>query len=74
MGCLQIYSDWSGQHLNRTKLGIISSRNVLQETRRLLSQRVNICGMMGRESFLRNPLFLTKSRTKDFYFLEGEGS
>ena len=68
--CLEKYCTWSGQQINRAKSGLAfskaSSKPAMQGVKQLLQMK-----SLNRETkYLGAPMFLKKSRTKDFHFLE----
>ena len=67
--CLEKYCLWFGQLINREKSGIIFSKLVPRERRRDIKQLLHMKKVQPNAIYLGNPLFSSRSRSKDFRFL-----
>lgn len=68
--CLEKYCAWSGQAVNRSKSGIIFSKMVNLNHKRRLKEAVQMKKVPANSKYLGSPLFTTRSRAKDFNYLQ----
>uniref|UniRef100_A0A803P323 Reverse transcriptase domain-containing protein n=1 Tax=Cannabis sativa TaxID=3483 RepID=A0A803P323_CANSA len=67
--CLQRYCMWSGQMINYSKSAVVFSSNANDSLRSSIVDALGVRRMEASEVFLGNPLFFTKSKTRDFNFV-----
>ena len=68
--CIEKYCQWSGQLINRSKSGLIFSKLVQGNKKRLIKQLLNMKSIPQNSTYLGAPLFSSQSRCKDFKFLQ----
>ena len=68
--CLELYCQWSGQLVNHEKSGIIFSKLVSRERKRAIKEELNMKTISEHANYLGAPLFASRSRSKDFKFLQ----
>ena len=68
--CLDRYCDWSGQSINRSKSGIFFSKHTYSSSRRAIKHQFQMRNLKKEAIYLGAPLFLTRSPSKDFKFLQ----
>uniref|UniRef100_A0A2N9GB01 Reverse transcriptase domain-containing protein n=1 Tax=Fagus sylvatica TaxID=28930 RepID=A0A2N9GB01_FAGSY len=68
--CLEKYCEWFGQLINREKSGLIFSKLVVRERKRAIKLELNMKAISTAATYLSAPLFTSRSRTKDFKFLQ----
>ena len=68
--CLDMYCDWSGQSINRSKSGIFFSKHTCSSSRRAIKHQFQMRNIKKEAIYLRAPLFLSRSPSKDFKFLQ----
>lgn len=68
--CLEKYCLWSGQLINRDKSGLIFSKLVFRDRKRAIKLEFNMKEVPQHAYYLGAPLFASRSRTKDFKFLQ----
>ena len=69
--CLDMYYKWSGQCINRSKSGIYFSKHTPRQTTRGIKQIFHMKGLKD-SIYLGAPMFLSKSPSKDFNFLQNK--
>jgi hypothetical protein len=70
ISCLKKYCSWSSQLINRSKSGIIFSKVVQLNQKRRLKDLLQMKKVPDNAFYLRAPLFATRSRSKDFRYLQ----
>ena len=68
--CIEKYCQWSGQLINRSKSGLIFSKLVQGNKKRLIKQVLNMKSIPQNSTYLGAPLFSSWSRCRDFKFLQ----
>lgn len=68
--CLDKYCIWYGQSINRCKSGKFFSKHTTNSVRRSIKQQLQMKKLKKDAVYLRAPLFLSRSPSKDFKFLE----
>ena len=68
--CLEKYCAWSGQVINRCKSGLIFSKMVNLNQRQRLKEALRMKKLQDNAKYLGAPLFTTRSRAKDFNYLQ----
>ena len=68
--CLEKYCEWFGQLINREKFGLIFSKLVVRERKRAIKLELNMKAISIATTYLGAPLFTSRSRIKDFEFLQ----
>nr|POF02849.1 hypothetical protein CFP56_10907 [Quercus suber] len=68
--CLEKYCTWSGQSINRGKFGIFFSKHTGPNSRRAIRQQFNMKRLKKDAVYLGAPLFLSRSPSKDFKYLQ----
>ena len=68
--CLDRYRDWSGQSINRSKFGIVFSKHTCSSSRRAIKHQFQMRNLKKEAIYLGAPLFLSRSPSKDFKFLQ----
>ena len=68
--CLEKYCEWSGQCLNRAKSGIFFSKHTTAICKRSIKHFLQMKSLKKDVVYLGAPLFLTRSPSKDFKFLQ----
>ena len=69
--CLDMYCKWSGQCINRSKSGTYFSNHTPRQTTRGIKQIFHMKGLKD-SIYLRAPMFLSKSPSKDFSYLQNK--
>ena len=67
--CLETYSCWSGQLINRNKSGVFFSKHAQKSSLRSIKQELQMKSLKKYEIYLGAPMFLSCSRVKYFKFL-----
>ena len=67
--CLETYSQWTGQRVNREKSGLIFSKLVQRNMSRWIKAELNMKKLPIDAFYLGSPMSSSKSKTKDFRFL-----
>lgn len=70
--CLDIYYKWSGQCINRSKSGMYFSKHTPRQTTRGIKQIFRMKGLKKDFIYLGAPMFLSRSPSKDFRFLQNK--
>ena len=68
--CLEKYCEWFVQLINREKSSLIFSKLVVRERKRAIKLELNMKAISSAATYLSAPLFTSRSRTKDFKFLQ----
>lgn len=68
-GCLEQYCAWSGQRVNRDNSGLIFSKHVNRDRRRVIKQILHMKKAPPNAIYLGAPLFPSASKVKDFQYL-----
>ena len=68
--CLEKYCNWSRQLVNRSKSGIIFSKMVNLNQKRRIKEVMQMKKVPINVKYLGTPLFTTRSRAKDFNYLQ----
>lgn len=66
--CLEKYCSWSGQSINKGKSEIFFSKHTLPCNRRAIKQILHMKSLKKDAVYLRAPMFLPRSPSKDFKF------
>ena len=69
---LEKYSLWSGQLVNRSKLGIFFSKHTQRSTQRSIKNILHIKALKRDTTYLGAPLFLTRAPTKNIAYLQSK--
>ena len=68
--CLENYCLWSGQLVKREKSSLIFSKLVTNDRKRMIKHELHMKTIPQNANYLGAPLFSTRSRSKDFKFLQ----
>ena len=68
--CLDKNCEWSGQSLKRGKFGIFFSKHTYSSSRRAIKHHLQMRSLKREAIYLGAPLFLSRSPSKDFKFLQ----
>jgi hypothetical protein len=64
--CLNIYSAWSGQHINMSKSAIFFSKNCKSSIKAVVNDILHLALIPYRAKYLGIPLFMHKSKKESF--------
>lgn len=67
---LEKYCKWSGQAINRGKLGVFFSKHTHSQVRRSIKGILQVKNLKKDAVYLRAPMFRSRAPVKDFAFLE----
>ncbi len=68
--CLENYCLWSDQLVNREKSSLIFLKLVTNDRKRMIKHLLHMKTIPQNANYLGAPLFSTRSRSKDFKFLQ----
>ena len=68
--CLETYSCWSGQLINRNKSGVLFPKHAHKSSIRSIKQELQMKSLKKDEIYLGAPMFLSCSRVMGFKFLQ----
>jgi len=69
---LEKYCRWSGQAINKNKLGVFFSKYTQNQARRSIKGILQVKSLKKDAVYLGVPMFLSKAPSKDFAFLQGK--
>ena len=68
--CLEKYCSWLGQLINRSKSGVTFSKSTSKPKTRSIKRELQMKCLKKDSIYLGAPMFLTRTSTKDFHFLQ----
>lgn len=69
---LEKYYRWSGQSINRSKLGVFFLKHTQSQSRRSIKGILQVNNLKKEVVYQRVPMFMSRSPSKDFTFLEAK--